>query len=88
MTEGSRLTGSLMARNVVVEGELDGSILASGRLEIGARGVVRAEVSAATVAIAQGSFFEGKVHMTGGGQGAGSHQTFEEKRHREPDRPA
>lgn len=76
--ERGRIEGSVSARQVLVEGAVEGpKVTAEQKLELRARSHVRSELVAATVAIAEGAEFHGKVEMRGGGSGA---VTFREKR--------
>jgi cytoskeletal protein CcmA (bactofilin family) len=83
IAEGARVTGTVTADGVVIDGEVAGRVFARGRVELSATARVRAEVHAATVAIAEGCFFDGRIHM-GGDQadGGGGPTTFREKRRR------
>jgi cytoskeletal protein CcmA (bactofilin family) len=77
--EGGRVNGTITATDVVVGGEVDGHVTARGRLEMLAHARVLADVVATTVAIAEGCFIEGRIHMRG------AHETdrptaFKEKR--------
>lgn len=80
--ESGRLIGSLQAASIVAEGEVTGQ-LAAEKVEIGAAARVRANIRARVVAIAEGAFFEGDVHMEGRGEPAAP-VTFKEKRTGEP----
>jgi cytoskeletal protein CcmA (bactofilin family) len=64
--EGGTLRGRLSARDVVVEGDLDGSILAQGKVELGAKARVKADIRAQAIAIADGCYFDGQIQMEGG----------------------
>ena len=79
--EGGRIDGEIEASNVVLEGEIKGSIKAREKAELRSTCKVHGDLSAHSVAIAEGSFFDGRIQMTGGlskGQAVG----FEEKRKR------
>ena len=73
--EGGKVDGEIAATNIVVEGKVDGTISAKEKAELRASCKVQGDLSAKTVAIAEGSYFEGRVHMGGGGT-----QVFKEKR--------
>jgi len=78
---GGRVTGNVTAGSLVVEGELSGATLAAGKVEIGATARVRADIRARTVAIAEGAFFDGQVHMEGrDAEGPEGPVRFREKR--------
>ena len=74
--EGGEVHGEIAATNSVVEGSVEGMISAKDKAELRSNCKVEGDLSAKTVAIAEGSFFEGRVHMGGGG----SQQVFKEKR--------
>ena len=76
--EGGQVGGEIAATNIVVEGQVDGTISAKEKAELRSNCKVEGDLTAKTVAIAEGSFFEGRVHMGGGG---GKPQvSFKEKR--------
>src|SRR5262245_2952803 len=81
ITEGARVTGHVTATHAVIDGELQGRLDARGRVELSASARVRAEIHAPTVAIAEGCFFDGRIHM-GGGEGERGPTHFREKRRR------
>jgi cytoskeletal protein CcmA (bactofilin family) len=64
--ECGSLRGRLSATDVIVEGELEGDIVARGKVELGASARVKADIRAQTIAIADGCFFDGQIHMEGG----------------------
>jgi len=79
--ETGRVEGDIRARQVLIEGEVEGRrITAAEKLELGARARVRADLEAGTVALADGCRFHGSVRM--GGEGGAV--TFTEKRAGEP----
>ncbi len=83
--ERARMSGAIRARQVLLEGEVEGrSIVADEKVELRSQAKVRADIQAASIAIAEGSFFEGQILMRTGGAG---HLSFQEKRKR-PDRPS
>ena len=75
--EGGKVGGEIAATNIVVEGQVDGTISAKDKAELRSSCKVEGDVTAKTVAIAEGSFFEGRVHMGGGGS---KQVHFQEKR--------
>jgi cytoskeletal protein CcmA (bactofilin family) len=77
--ESGCLRGRLAAMDVVVEGELLGDIVAQGKVELGARARVKADIRARAIAIAEGCFFDGQIHMEAGLE----HVRFREKRKRD-----
>ena len=76
--ESGSLRGRLSAVDGIVEGELEGDIVALGKVELGASARVKADIRAHAIAIADGCFFDGKVHMEGGEERV----RFQEKRRR------
>lgn len=87
--EEGRVSGRITAGDVLVEGEVQGRIIARGKVELRARARVRADIEATTVAIAEGSFFDGRIHMPSGLGSPGL--AFQEKRQAQrsstPDEP-
>lgn len=77
--QGGEVGGEIAATNVVVEGHVDGKIAAADMVELRATCKVKGDISAKTLAIADGSFFQGRVHMDEGG-GSPQHIRFQEKR--------
>jgi cytoskeletal protein CcmA (bactofilin family) len=80
LAESARVTGPVSATDAVIEGELQGRLAARGRVELRPTAKVRADVHAGTVAIAEGCFFDGRIHMGGEGERGPTH--FREKRRR------
>jgi cytoskeletal protein CcmA (bactofilin family) len=76
--ETGSLTGPLTAADVLVEGVMEGDITATGKVELGARARVKAEIRARAIAIADGCAFEGQIHM----DGADAEVRFQERRKR------
>ena len=74
-----RIVGDVTAASLVVEGEVSGRTLVAEKVEIGAAARVRANVRARVVAIAEGAFFDGEVHMDNR-EGPADRLTFTEKR--------
>jgi len=79
VNEGGRVTGDLTAGDAVIAGEVKGRLTVIGRLEMGARARVRADLEAGTIAIAEGCFIEGRIHMRGSDVGS-QPTSFKEKR--------
>ncbi len=76
--EGGKVGGEIAATNIVVEGRVEGTISAKEKAELRSNCKVEGDLTAKTVAIAEGSFFEGRVHMGGGG--SSQKMSFKEKR--------
>jgi len=79
--EGGTLKGHLSAAYAVIEGHLEGKIAVRRKAELGHAAHVEANIRAKGVAMAEGCFFEGRIHMQGG-KARGSHHSFQEKRRR------
>jgi len=62
---GSRFTGELRATELVVEGELTGTVHATEKVDMRATCHVEADVTARRVAAAEGSHIEGRITVTG-----------------------
>jgi cytoskeletal protein CcmA (bactofilin family) len=63
--ESAQVQARITAEHVTVLGEVNGSIECTGRLEVASSGRVAGEVSAGTLVIQEGAFFEGQLKMTG-----------------------
>ena len=74
--ETGRVQGRISAHHVIIEGNVEGKISARQRIELRARAKVQAEISAESVAMAEGAFFDGRIHMRNGG----TQTAFQEKR--------
>jgi cytoskeletal protein CcmA (bactofilin family) len=78
LTPSSSVKGSIGATYLIVEGRVEGKLSARRQAELRATAHVEADVHAAGVAIAEGCFFDGRIHMQGG---AGEIQrSFQERR--------
>ena len=77
-SQGS-VDGELVASSVVVEGEVVGSVHATGKVDLREGCRVEGDITAGAVAAADGSFFEGRITMP---QSAAEPQVvaYEEKR--------
>jgi cytoskeletal protein CcmA (bactofilin family) len=71
VTEGGHVTGTIRAQDAVIAGEVRGHVTVRGRLEMGAKARVLADVEAKTIAIAEGAFVAGRVAMPGGNSSPG-----------------
>ncbi len=77
MAASASWTGEVHARHGIIAGKITGKLVITEKLEIGASAVVRADVTARSIAVAKGAIIEGQVTITSG-------ETvieFEEKRH-------
>lgn len=86
--KAGRIMGRIRATHLLVEGAVDGDIRAERKVEFRSTAKVRADVIAHTVAMAEGSQFDGRIHMEGSSSGgeAGVHTSFQEKRRSEGER--
>jgi cytoskeletal protein CcmA (bactofilin family) len=75
----ARVVGPVSAGDAVIEGEVEGPLTARGKVELRPTARVRGDIEAGSVALAEGCFFEGHIHME---TAAGSAQptSFQEKR--------
>lgn len=81
----ARVVGPVTAGDAVIEGELEGPLTASGKIELRPTARVRGDLEAGSVALAEGCFFEGHIHMESG-SGSGRPTSFQEKRAPRPGR--
>jgi cytoskeletal protein CcmA (bactofilin family) len=68
--------GHVHAHEAMVAGKIAGSLIITGKLEIGFTAVIRGRVSAGSIAIAKGAIVDGEIEVT---SGAPVHE-FEERR--------
>jgi cytoskeletal protein CcmA (bactofilin family) len=61
--ESARVNANIKAGNAIVAGQLEGSIVCDGRLEVLATGRVMGELTAGVLIIQEGAFFEGHLKM-------------------------
>ena len=61
---GSRVTGEIVATNLVIEGELRGTVSATDKVDMRATCRVEADVTASKVAAAEGSYIEGRITVS------------------------
>ena len=66
MAAKSRWEGEVRAKQAVIAGEIAGRLLVEEKLEIGASAVVRGQVAARSIAIAEGAVVDGEVTVTSG----------------------
>jgi cytoskeletal protein CcmA (bactofilin family) len=69
------VSADLVARDILIQGHVQGNIVATGRVELRAGSLVEGDVHALRLAIEDNAVFRGKVDLTQGskGQEAGSH---------------
>lgn len=63
--ENAKVEGQIEGNHIVVGGRFDGVILAKGRVEIQAKGVVTGEIHSPCLVIEAGGIFDGRCHMLG-----------------------
>ena len=61
--KGGRVEAEVYARNVVVHGEITGNVFASEKVTISETGLMKGDISAATVSIVAGAQFRGGIRM-------------------------
>lgn len=76
MAANASWTGEVHARYGIIAGKVTGKLVIAEKLEIGASAVIRADVTARSIAVAKGAVIEGQVTITSGEQVI----EFEEKR--------
>ena len=77
MAANASWTGDVRAQHGIIAGKITGKLVIAEKLEIGATAVIRADVTARSIAVAKGAIIEGQVTITSGE----SVVEFEEKRH-------
>ncbi len=63
---GGTIRGNIVARAVVVHGEVLGSITAETRVEVAATGFVKGDITAPRMVLMEGATLHGKVGITAG----------------------
>jgi cytoskeletal protein CcmA (bactofilin family) len=58
-----KVTADVSAKSVVIQGKLDGSVIASDRVELKKSAVVNGDVTTQRIAIEEGAFLKGKVDI-------------------------
>ena len=61
--KSGKIRGKIEARNVVVEGDFEGIIRATEKVEIRDGGKCKGDIFTATIAISENAYFEGNVKM-------------------------
>lgn len=64
IASGASIRGDVVARAVVVHGEVAGTITARGRVEVGETGTVDGDVSAPAMKVAEGAVLNGRLKVT------------------------
>ncbi len=70
---------AVSASDMVIEGDVTGSLIATNKVDLRPSARVNGDISAKTLAVAEGSFFEGQISMPGG-SGAAKVVNYKEKR--------
>jgi cytoskeletal protein CcmA (bactofilin family) len=60
---GGHIKGDIDSRHVIIEGELIGNIIGAEHVEIRAEAQVTGNIQTQKIAMAEGSFFKGEIHM-------------------------
>jgi len=68
----ANIAADLSARDILIQGTVQGNIVASGRVELRAGSVVEGDVRALRLAIEDNAVFRGKVDLTQGAKAAES----------------
>lgn len=68
----ANVAADLTAKDVLIQGRLQGNIVASGRVELRAGSVVEGDVRALRLAVEDNAVFRGKVDLTQVGKGSDS----------------
>jgi cytoskeletal protein CcmA (bactofilin family) len=76
MSAQSAWHGEIHAEHAIIAGHITGKLVVTEKLEIGSTAVIRADVSARSIAIARGAVIQGEVMVTSGADVV----QFEEKR--------
>ena len=61
--KGGNMKGDIEARHIIIEGELTGNIKDAEHVEIRAEAHVTGNIQTQKIAMAEGSFFKGEIHM-------------------------
>ncbi len=62
--EGGQVGGEIAAADIIIEGHVEGTVSAEHKVEFRPTCKVQGNVAASTVAIDEGAFFEGRIHMS------------------------
>lgn len=79
LRESAHVVGAVTAGDAVIEGELQGPLTVRGKVELRSTARVRGRIEAESVALAEGCYFEGHIHMATPAEGRGP-TSFQEKR--------
>jgi len=79
---GAKIEGPVDAPYLIIEGEIVGDIKSAEQIELREEGKVTGNISTQKLAMAEGSFFQGKIQMA---DPSDEPHVFDEKRH--PEQP-
>ena len=60
---GGKVRSEILARNVIIHGDVEGNVVASERVDISETGRMKGDVTASMVSIAAGAQFRGSIRM-------------------------
>ena len=60
-----QVKASVEAKGIVVQGKLDGNVLASDRVDLRKSAIVTGDISTQRISIEEGAFLKGKVDISG-----------------------
>jgi len=63
--EHAVVEGEIVGNRILIAGRFEGTIQASGRVDVQAKGVVKGDIHTPCLVIEPGAFFEGQCHMLG-----------------------
>jgi cytoskeletal protein CcmA (bactofilin family) len=72
IAEGARVTGPIRAASVLIEGRVNGDVIASKRIELRPSATVFGNLTAPAMMVHEKAKVEGRFTMTNGRQGSGS----------------
>ncbi len=61
--QGAVIIGKLVGKDLHIGGQVEGNVIASGKVVLGDRSMLRGDVSASQIVIEEGAQFEGKCDM-------------------------
>lgn len=66
LTDTGRCKGTIRATDVMIAGNLNGDVLAEGRIEVSRSALVKGSLAGANIAVAEGAVIEGGMQTTSG----------------------
>jgi cytoskeletal protein CcmA (bactofilin family) len=64
LSPGGQVQGDIHGKFVIIEGEINGNINRAVQVEIRESGCIKGNITTEKLAIAEGSFFQGKINMS------------------------